>query len=490
MEDRDLAFTPALEQAAMLRRGEISSAELVECYLARIERLNPAINSYVTVAADLARAVARDADAALRDGKTADALPPFLGVPISIKDLARHRGHSSARTAPRSGTTAFPEHDDEVVARCRRGGFVFLGKTIVPEFGPLNISEPPGVPAGAQPVGSRALVWWVVGWSRRGGRRRAVPGVARIRRWRLDPQPVVVVRRVRDQAAARSRVGRARTRSSSSRSDGPIARNVADAAALLDVMAGSRDGRRVVGAAASNGRSSTRSGETRGGCASRTTRTRVSTPTRARPRTVRRPRTPRGCSSRSATKWRRSHRPGTPKTWSSRPPTIFAAQHAAAADQVPYPPLETLDPWMQHARGDGRSRRCGRLREGDATRSRRCRVGRSRSSTSTTCSCRRPLPLPPPVVGRWPTPASSDMMEFWALTPFTALWNTTGQPAVSLPLADRRARSARSACRSSVVPRPRPPWCESRPCSSPSAPGAAGAHQSPDRIDAWRSSPF
>jgi amidase len=147
MEPRDLAFTSALEQAAMLRNGEISSRDLTEIYLDRIEALNPTISAYVTVAADAARESAARADEVRASD---DDVPPFLGVPISIKDLSDTAGirstHGTAEWHDR-----IPEHDDEVVARCRAAGFVFLGKTIVPEFGPLNISEPPAYPPGRNP---------------------------------------------------------------------------------------------------------------------------------------------------------------------------------------------------------------------------------------------------------------------------------------------------------------------------------------------------
>ncbi len=147
MDERDLAFTPALEQAARVRRRDVTSSELTEVYLERIEALNPTINAYVTVAADAARVQAAAADEALAG---TGPHPPFLGVPISIKDLSDTAGirstHGTAEWRDR-----VPAHDDEVVARCRRAGFVILGKTIVPEFGPLNISEPPGYPPGRNP---------------------------------------------------------------------------------------------------------------------------------------------------------------------------------------------------------------------------------------------------------------------------------------------------------------------------------------------------
>jgi amidase len=54
MKQIDLAFAPALEQAQMIRRREVSPVELVEMYLERIQQLNPQLGSYFTVTADLA----------------------------------------------------------------------------------------------------------------------------------------------------------------------------------------------------------------------------------------------------------------------------------------------------------------------------------------------------------------------------------------------------------------------------------------------------
>jgi len=77
----DLAFATALDLAARIRAGEVSPVELTELYLERIERLDPELNSYVTVDADGALASAR-----------APAAGPFSGVPIPIKDLTATAG--------------------------------------------------------------------------------------------------------------------------------------------------------------------------------------------------------------------------------------------------------------------------------------------------------------------------------------------------------------------------------------------------------------
>ncbi|MFO7571395.1 MAG: amidase family protein [Gaiellaceae bacterium] len=111
----DLAFTTATEQAGLIRSGAVSAAELVELYLARIERLDPELNAYVTVRAEEALAEARAADAAPSGA-------PFHGVPIAIKDLTPTAG---ARTtfSSRAYAEFVPDFDMAVAApRSRNGG--------------------------------------------------------------------------------------------------------------------------------------------------------------------------------------------------------------------------------------------------------------------------------------------------------------------------------------------------------------------------------
>src|SRR3954454_11595794 len=73
-----------LEQAAAIRRREISPVELVEHYLGRIDRLNETVGAFVHLAPDQARAAAQDAQSA---GTRGADLPPLHGVPTAIKDL-------------------------------------------------------------------------------------------------------------------------------------------------------------------------------------------------------------------------------------------------------------------------------------------------------------------------------------------------------------------------------------------------------------------
>jgi amidase len=125
----DLCFAEAGELARLVRQREVSAVELVELFLDRIERLDPALNAFVTVDADGARAAA----AAPLDG-------PFAGVPIAIKDLTETAGLRTTYSA-KALADYVPSFDSAVVRRIREAGFVVLGKTNTPELGTLGVTE-------------------------------------------------------------------------------------------------------------------------------------------------------------------------------------------------------------------------------------------------------------------------------------------------------------------------------------------------------------
>jgi amidase len=121
----------ALEQAAAVRTGDVSSLELTDHYLARIDKLSDTVGAFITVTADLAREQARALDVEVRRGELRS---PLHGVPVPVKDLNLTAG---VRTT--FGSTVFaesvPEVDDHVVSLLRDAGTVLLGKTNTPEFG-------------------------------------------------------------------------------------------------------------------------------------------------------------------------------------------------------------------------------------------------------------------------------------------------------------------------------------------------------------------
>ena len=133
--DEQLAFAGSARLAELLRAREISSRELTELYLARIERLDPKLNCFLFVRGEEALAQADDADRRLASGEDA----PLLGVPIAIKDIEDVEGQPT-----QLGTQAFDgvaSSDSPMVSRLRVAGAVFLGKTCLPELAICGFTE-------------------------------------------------------------------------------------------------------------------------------------------------------------------------------------------------------------------------------------------------------------------------------------------------------------------------------------------------------------
>ena len=156
----------ATELAAAIRAGAVSPVDAVEQSLEHIACHNPAVNAVCSLDADAARAAARAAEAAARDGA---ALGPLHGVPVLVKDMIFTRG---LRTT--GGSQLYrefvPAVDDIAVERLRAAGAIVVGKTNTAEFGfsgnqttnvlfgatrnPLDLSRTPGGSSG----GSAAAV--------------------------------------------------------------------------------------------------------------------------------------------------------------------------------------------------------------------------------------------------------------------------------------------------------------------------------------------
>jgi amidase len=124
----------ALEVAAAVRRREVSPVELVDHALDRIERLDEQVGAFVTSTADRARAEARAAEQAVLAAAEPTDLPPLLGVPTAIKDLNAVTG-----VPMKLGSAAFadlvPDYDDNIVTLLRAAGTISVGKTATPELG-------------------------------------------------------------------------------------------------------------------------------------------------------------------------------------------------------------------------------------------------------------------------------------------------------------------------------------------------------------------
>lgn len=128
-----------LDLAAAIRRKDLSPSEALAASLDAIDRYDPALNAIVWLDADDARARARAADDRIANEPTDD-LPPFLGVPIPVKDLydvegwPNTLGSQGASTDPRP-ETALP------VQRLVDAGFVLCGRSNSPEFGSITVTE-------------------------------------------------------------------------------------------------------------------------------------------------------------------------------------------------------------------------------------------------------------------------------------------------------------------------------------------------------------
>ncbi len=129
----DLCYMPATDLAEAIRARRVSPREVTDAVLAQIDRVNPIVNAFVTVVADQAREVARDAEAAVMR-RPKEELGPLHGIPVSIKDLTLTKG---IRTT--FGSLAFadyiPTEDALIVERLKQAGAIILGKTNTPELG-------------------------------------------------------------------------------------------------------------------------------------------------------------------------------------------------------------------------------------------------------------------------------------------------------------------------------------------------------------------
>ncbi|MFY1636826.1 amidase [Solwaraspora sp. WMMB335] len=227
----------ALEQATAVRRGELRSVDLVEHYLTRIEHHADTVGAFVTVTGQAAREQARALDAVAAGDRARRHPGPLYGVPLAIKDLTLTAG---VRTT--FGSAAFadyvPSVDADVVRLLRAAGTVSLGKTTAAELGCSLYSEGAVSPPARNP--------WQLGSTAGGSSGGAAAAVAA----GLLPfaQGSDGGGSVRIPAAICGLVGYKPTRGVVSGgplgaggfglpTHGPITRTVTDAAALLDAMA-------------------------------------------------------------------------------------------------------------------------------------------------------------------------------------------------------------------------------------------------------------
>ena len=130
MERNEIPFLSATELADLLRAGEVSPVEATEAYLARIEQVDPALNSYITVTAEQALAEARQAESEIAAGKYRG---PLHGVPVAVKD--QFCTHGVQTTGGSEILRDYvPDYDATVMAKLKEAGAVLLGKLNMSEF--------------------------------------------------------------------------------------------------------------------------------------------------------------------------------------------------------------------------------------------------------------------------------------------------------------------------------------------------------------------
>ncbi len=236
----DLTVT---ELAAAIQSGETSSAEITEHYLGRIDRLNEQVGAFYTVTHELATEQAASADKAVSASrKDGSAVPPLTGVPIPIKDLNMVAG---VRLTYGSTILAdnVAEADDYVVEHLRSAGIVITGKTATPEFGlpcytETRIGPPARTPwdltrsAGGSSGGAAAAVASGLAPAAQGS-----DGGGSIR----IPSSVCGLFGIKPTRGRISQ-GPLMPDLTGLSTDGPLARTVADAALLLDAMTGNHPG--------------------------------------------------------------------------------------------------------------------------------------------------------------------------------------------------------------------------------------------------------
>ena len=137
MNKEDICFMSACDVLEKIKTQELSSLEITETIIERIEEVNPKLNAFCTPTFELAREMAKKADDAVKKGENMGSLQ---GIPTSIKDEMPIKG---VRTTFGSKLyeNYIPDEDDACVERLKNAGSVILGKTNMSPFGFLHITD-------------------------------------------------------------------------------------------------------------------------------------------------------------------------------------------------------------------------------------------------------------------------------------------------------------------------------------------------------------
>ncbi len=197
-ETSEICSMTAVDMAGLIRSKKLSARETMAAHLKQIDRLNPRVNSIVTLIADQAMSNAAKADEAQAHGAE---LGPLHGLPIAHKDLVNTAGIRTTYGSPLFRDN-IPTTDDMIVEYSRRAGAICLGKTNTPEFGagsqtfnkvfgatrnPYNLSKTCGGSSGGAAVSLRCGFVPIADGSDAGGSLRNPAGFSNVVGFRVSP---------------------------------------------------------------------------------------------------------------------------------------------------------------------------------------------------------------------------------------------------------------------------------------------------------------
>jgi amidase len=231
----EICYFTARDLAKAIQKRELSAREVMEAHLEQIEKVNPSVNAIVSLNKEAALKSADQADQMLASGEKAG---PFHGLPIAIKDTHNAKGFPMT-----CGSLALIDNvskeDDLIVERLKKAGAIVIGKTNVPEFGagahtfnevfgptrnPYNLNRTAGGSSGGAAVAVTTGMLPFADGSDMGGSCRFPAAFNNVVGMRPSPGRVPAY----PKAAPYSTLG----------VQGPIARNVEDAAFMMSVIAG------------------------------------------------------------------------------------------------------------------------------------------------------------------------------------------------------------------------------------------------------------
>lgn len=227
-------FDSALEAAAAIRNREVSPSELLDHHLRVVDELDGELNAFCLRDDERARADARAADQLVASTDDPGSLPPFLGVPIPIKDLNDVEGWPTSQGSLGAGDEPAAS-DDPAVARLRGAGFVLMGKTATPELGTISYTE-------SQRFGATRNPWdtsRTPGGSSGGAGAAVASGMAPIAHASDGGGSIRIPASCNGLVglkASRNRISSTAEKLLAATTQGVVSRTVADTAAVLDVL--------------------------------------------------------------------------------------------------------------------------------------------------------------------------------------------------------------------------------------------------------------